>query len=289
VIVSLPEQMAYVYRNGVLIGRSTVSTGKPGHETPTGVFTILQKRVDHESNIYKGAQMPYMQRLTWDGIALHAGQLPGYPASHGCVRLPLSFSEKLFATTSMGTTVIVTDNHSSPVETVHPALLSPVSADSGALVRASQVSGGDFVWQGEAAPQGPVTLLLSTADRMVYVYGNGVKIGNAAIELRDPGEPLGAGVYTMLAGYADYESAYVPGQRGRRWMAVDLPARTGELLKSEIMERVKVPPEFARRVYDIIQPGTTLMVTDLPATEQTTTGTDFVVMSTPAAAPDEGG
>src|SRR5512140_1513111 len=77
VVVSLPEQSMFVYRNGVRIGRSTVSTGAEGHETPTGVFTIRQKKVDHESSIYKGAKMPYMQRLTWDGIALHVGRLPG--------------------------------------------------------------------------------------------------------------------------------------------------------------------------------------------------------------------
>src|SRR5207253_3277748 len=95
VLVSLPDQVMYVYRNGVRIGRSTVSTGTAGHRTPTGVFTVLQKKVDHESSIYKGAKMPNMQRLTWTGIAMHAGQLPGYPASHGCVRLPEDFAEKL--------------------------------------------------------------------------------------------------------------------------------------------------------------------------------------------------
>ncbi|MBK8750386.1 MAG: L,D-transpeptidase family protein [Candidatus Competibacteraceae bacterium] len=90
IIVSVPEQRAYVYRNGVRIGASTVSTGKPGHETPTRVFSILEKDQKHVSSTYQGAAMPYMERLTWDGIALHAGKLPGYPASHGCVRLPLS-------------------------------------------------------------------------------------------------------------------------------------------------------------------------------------------------------
>src|SRR5690606_30933068 len=85
-VISLPEQLLHVYRNGVRIGVSTVSTGKAGHETPTGVFSILQKRKEHYSNLYNNAPMPFMQRLTWDGIALHAGNLPGYPASHGCVR-----------------------------------------------------------------------------------------------------------------------------------------------------------------------------------------------------------
>ena len=76
VLVSLPDQLLYVYRNGVRIGKSTVSTGKPGKRTPTGVFTVLQKKVQHESSIYKGAQMPHMQRLTWTGVAMHAGHCP---------------------------------------------------------------------------------------------------------------------------------------------------------------------------------------------------------------------
>ncbi|MET0232384.1 MAG: L,D-transpeptidase family protein, partial [Rhodanobacteraceae bacterium] len=87
VIVSITGQRAYVYRNGVLVAVSTVSTGKPGHETPTGVFTILQKDKDHTSKKYNNAPMPWQERLTWDGIALHAGGLPGYPESHGCVHL----------------------------------------------------------------------------------------------------------------------------------------------------------------------------------------------------------
>jgi hypothetical protein len=107
VLVSLDEQRVYVYRNGVAIGVSTISSGKPGHETPTGVFTILQKNRDHRSNLYNNAPMPYMQRLTWTGIALHGGALPGHPASHGCVRLPQSFAQKLFAETKNGDTVVV--------------------------------------------------------------------------------------------------------------------------------------------------------------------------------------
>ncbi|PSD49226.1 L,D-transpeptidase, partial [Stenotrophomonas maltophilia] len=98
-VVSLDEQRAYVYRNGIAIGLTTISSGKAGHETPTGVFTILQKDKDHKSNLYNSAPMPYMQRLTWDGIALHGGSLPGHPASHGCVRLPQAFAQKLFSET----------------------------------------------------------------------------------------------------------------------------------------------------------------------------------------------
>lgn len=109
IVVSLPQQMAYVFRGGTLIGVSTVSTGKAGHDTPTGSFEILQKRREHYSNLYNNAPMPFMQRLTWDGIALHGGQIPGYPASHGCVRLPNSFARNLFAVTSLGAQVHIID------------------------------------------------------------------------------------------------------------------------------------------------------------------------------------
>jgi len=109
IVVSIADQRAYVYRGGTLVGASTVSTGSKGHQTPTGAFTILQKKVFHRSNLYSNAPMPYMQRLTWDGIALHAGHLPGYPASHGCIRFPAAFAKQLYALTELGGDVMVID------------------------------------------------------------------------------------------------------------------------------------------------------------------------------------
>lgn len=109
VVVSLPMQRAYVYRGDTMIAAATVSTGKDGKDTPVGVFPILQKREMHRSNLYNAAPMPFMQRLTWDGVALHAGNNPGFPDSHGCIRLPAAFAKKLFSITSVGTNVIVTD------------------------------------------------------------------------------------------------------------------------------------------------------------------------------------
>ncbi|HEX7872184.1 MAG TPA: L,D-transpeptidase family protein [Sphingobium sp.] len=107
ITISIAQQRIYVYRGGRLIGMSTVSTGTRGHATPLGDFTILQKRQWHRSNLYSNAPMPYMQRLTWTGIAIHAGHLPGYPASHGCIRLPTAFAKQLFAITSMGVPVTI--------------------------------------------------------------------------------------------------------------------------------------------------------------------------------------
>jgi hypothetical protein len=108
ILVSIPQQKAWVFDGGALVAVSPVSTGKPGHETPTGSFHILQKAVHHRSNRYSNAPMPFMQRLTETGVALHAGHLPGYPASHGCIRLPWGFAKRLYGITDGGTRVTVT-------------------------------------------------------------------------------------------------------------------------------------------------------------------------------------
>ncbi len=111
IVVSLGLQRAYVFRGSTLIGVTTVSTGQPGYDTPIGRFTILQKQVDHYSSIYENAPMPFMQRLTQDGIALHGGAIPrsGEPVSHGCIRLPRAFAQRLYGMTALGTVVVVTD------------------------------------------------------------------------------------------------------------------------------------------------------------------------------------
>jgi hypothetical protein len=108
--IDLTAQRVMVYRDGALIAASSISTGSMGRETPTGVFTILEKKVMHRSTTYDNAPMPYMQRLTSKGIAIHAGDLPGYPASHGCIRLPNEFAKKLYAVTELGTPVMITDD-----------------------------------------------------------------------------------------------------------------------------------------------------------------------------------
>lgn len=107
VVISLSRQMAYVYHGGDLVAASSVSTGMAGHTTPVGRFPIMQKKRDHKSNRYSNAPMPFMQRLTDYGIALHGGDLPGYPASHGCIRLPNEFAKKLYALTDLDDIVYI--------------------------------------------------------------------------------------------------------------------------------------------------------------------------------------
>lgn len=166
IVVSLPEQRVHVYRNGVRIAVSTCSTGKSGHETPTGIFTILQKDKHHHSSTYNNASMPNMNRLTWDGIALHAGKLPGYPASHGCVRLPMAFSEKLFTITHIGTPVIIAGAHSDPWELTHPGLLLTGNTEGRLETAVAGLEAKSHPSDWDDAADSPVTtVLVSAADR----------------------------------------------------------------------------------------------------------------------------
>ena len=134
-IVSLRRQQITIYDAAGWILRAPVSTGQSGRETPAGIFSVIQKEAEHYSNLYDDAYMPHMQRLTWSGIALHGGVVPGHPASHGCIRLPYGFAERLFDMTSLGMRVIVAPADVAPVSIVHPALFQP-RADAGAVAAA---------------------------------------------------------------------------------------------------------------------------------------------------------
>jgi hypothetical protein len=259
VLVSLPDQVIYIYRNGVRIGRSTVSTGTKGHRTPTGVFTVLQKKVDHESSIYKGAKMPNMQRLTWTGIAMHAGNLPGYPASHGCVRLPADFAAKLYSVTTLGSTVIIADNTSAPSTTANPGLLfsTQAGADGGA------------VWTPEKAPKGPVSIIISAPDAAAYVYRNGVEIGRSPV-----------GGIGRLAGTHVYSALSAVDASGRRdWISTaSVGGRAPNI--PELAKQATIPPDFLANVRALIIPGTTLVLTDAPVNPRTHSDRGFNILTT---------
>jgi peptidoglycan hydrolase-like protein with peptidoglycan-binding domain len=133
-VVSLKQQKVDVYRGTTLVTSSAVSTGMPGHATKAGVFSILEKQRFHHSNIYSGAPMPWMNRITWSGTALHAGVVPGYPASHGCIRLPFSFAPKLFKITTVGDNVVVVRDRPAPQLIDHPALFQPLPPPAPGMV-----------------------------------------------------------------------------------------------------------------------------------------------------------
>jgi lipoprotein-anchoring transpeptidase ErfK/SrfK len=124
-VISISDQKVAVYDANGVVDRGPVSTGQAGHRTPTGIFSIIQKNRYHRSNIYSGAPMPYMQRITWSGIAMHQGVLPGYPASHGCIRLSQSFAAEHFGRTKLGMRVVVSPEPTTAVEIAHPNLPVP--------------------------------------------------------------------------------------------------------------------------------------------------------------------
>ncbi len=272
VVVSIDTQLAYVYRNGVLTGLSTVSTGKKGHETPTGVFTILQKNKEHFSNLYDNAPMPYMQRLTWGGIALHAGGLPGYPASHGCIRMPSEFARRLFEITSTGMTVVVASTASELSNAAYPGFLSPLDP-SGQPIRSLPLMPSESMrWHPEAAPEGPVSAVVSRRSGRIVVYRAGVEIGRARVVFHGS-EPIGTHVLLLVEGAAQTPQRYNPDRSRQRWIEVEIAGysgRGGEEPDTSLAQRIEIPPEFVERVRAVVAPGATVLVTDAQVTAATT-------------------
>jgi len=147
-LVSLEEQQIQVYRGTELIETSPISSGMRGHSTPTGVFSILEKRRKHFSNLYANAPMPFMQRLTWSGVALHVGKLPGYPASHGCIRLPRPFAKSLYSMTDRGMHVVVTRDATTPMSVRHAVLPQPYAPKTEVASLSSETIAADPALRG---------------------------------------------------------------------------------------------------------------------------------------------
>jgi hypothetical protein len=143
--VSIGGQRVTVYDNGTPIASSQISTGMPGHPTPMGVFSVIQKQRWHHSNLYSNAPMPFMQRITWSGVAMHAGVVPGYPASHGCIRLPAGFATRLYGMTKVGARVIVARGDVTPYEIDHPRLAGLVKAPEPPKTEGAEMTPGPVV------------------------------------------------------------------------------------------------------------------------------------------------
>jgi hypothetical protein len=251
IIVSIAKQRVTAYANGTLVGRAPISTGVPNHPTPMGIFAVISKARRHVSNIYSGAPMPYMQRITWSGIALHAGKLPGYPASHGCIRLPEHFAIRLWGLTKIGARVIIARDEVAPVAITHPRLpvpKKPQNKPADALVAAAPTAGkielvasaeiataskvGDGMKETGAikpAPladidqvmprpprQGPVQVFVSRKQRKVFVRQDFKPLFEAPVTITDPDRPLGTHVFTAMQIQEDGAAM--------RWTAVTVPS-----------------------------------------------------------------
>ena len=210
--------------------------------------------------------MPYMERVTWGGIALHAGNLPGYPDSHGCVRLPLEFSKLLFGITMKGATVIIADEHSAPAETVHPGLFFTQSGEE-----SEPMAAGQLEWSPDKSPSGPVSLIVSSADKTAYVYRNGVQIGRAGISNPQLVLPLNDRIFSALSG--------LDSDGHLRWVEVTSAGKEGSSQGLFLAaQKSEVPSEFLEKAKGVITPGATIIFTDKPVDPSTQSQTGFQIL-----------
>jgi len=238
-IVSLATQRGTLYRNGVPIAITTVSTGKAGHETPTGVFTILQRDVDHRSSLYDDAPMPYMQRLTWGGVALHGGTLPGYPASHGCIRLPHGFARLLYGVSRLGMTVIVTDAAAVP----RAAPTDPLAMTE------TRPSDGALLWTPERAPSGPLSIIASATDQRILILRNGTIIGSAPARIK--GSMTGTSAFIRRSGV----------EGPATWTEVPLPGAIAARTPTSFAGRVHIAADLRALLGPLLVAGTSVIIT----------------------------
>ncbi|MEJ8473437.1 L,D-transpeptidase [Roseibium algae] len=289
-LISLEDQKIDVYRGTELLSSSPISSGRPGNSTPTGVFSILEKRRKHFSNIYNNAPMPFMQRLTWSGIALHQGKLPGYPASHGCIRMPHTFAKDLFGMTDRGMHVVVTNAKAVPELIRHEILPQPLSFGtevaslSKKMIEADPALRGSLVTasiQPDAIAPAPVNKNFDKPLRMI-------------VTLKKPESET----HTLqrLLNQMGFKAGYADGVAGRKTRAAislfqegaDLPV-TGKITDGLMREVYAAAgyekPQNAtlrirRKFKDIYEAPVTLIDADNPLGTQVFTALDFKPGST---------
>ena len=306
VIISIDQQTLRLFDQDGLVEQSTVSTGTGGFPTPTGIFAIIDKEKDHFSNIYRGASMPYMQRLTMSGVALHSGIVTGRPASHGCVRLPHAYAIHLFRLTKLGARVIIADAELSPASIEHPRLFKPrrpqpatasgqgvmlaslpeqnqteQSQDRTAVAAAlaselqrevARAKIGQGTAEREAALKATaVSVFVSRATQRVYVRHGFLPQFDAPAAIRDADRPIGTHVYTAMQMGED--------ETHMRWTAVSFPRKTDASDASSALDRIDLPAEITERISGMLTPGASLIVSDAgPSRQMRPWGTDFIIL-----------
>jgi lipoprotein-anchoring transpeptidase ErfK/SrfK len=267
IIISIADQRVSLFDNGALIARSSVSTGTQGHPTPLGVFSVISKQRWHRSNIYSAAPMPYMQRITWSGIALHAGVVPGHPASHGCIRLKNDFAIRLWHLTKRGTRVIIAHDDVQPVEITNPHLFEPKAVSGSPEFQAATVAGksstaaathGSLVSNAEtpeatslqvpgSAPAGgapkkmvPISVFVSRKSSKLFVRQGFSPLFDVAVKIENPEEPLGTHVFTAMEFQS--EGAAI------RWTVVSIPEEFPRMSEGATKEREALAKQTALSV-----------------------------------------
>jgi lipoprotein-anchoring transpeptidase ErfK/SrfK len=317
VVISIGSQRLWVYDKNGLVESSTISTGVGGYPTPMGVFAVIDKEQTHYSNIYGGASMPFMQRLTMSGVAMHSGMVTGRPASHGCVRLPHAFAIKLYKLTKLGVRVVIAPNEPAPQEIAHARLFVRKQAQAAEPIDPSRAKGiviasaTDMTTAVANARVGkitaeravelqklPISVLVSKADGKVIVRHGFRQVFEAPIVVRDPDRALGTHVYTALE--------FKDGGDTMRWQVVSVPTsgqsaasprRVSRASRSEAeppfpiangppstaaeaLDRIDLPKEAVDRIAEMLTPGTSLIISDHGHNrEMRAVGTDFIVLT----------
>jgi len=290
IIISIADQRISLYDNGALIARSSVSTGVEGHPTPLGVFSVISKQKWHRSNIYSGAPMPYMQRITWSGIALHAGDLPGYPASHGCIRLSVFAPKPKVASGSpeSSTTGLAGDNIITTASTNAPPLpnaeaqeAAKVSAAASEAVTAQKVV--------------PISVFVSRKLSRLFVRQGFTPLFDAPVKIQNSAEPMGTHVFNVM----EFQNEGA----APRWTVVSIPEKSsfGQWTPSKLhkrpvkrtietvsptpdkakaaLDRIEIPQDVVERISGLLTPGSSLVISDYGISDETGKDTDFIVLT----------
>src|ERR1700746_1756537 len=316
IIISIADQRVSLFDNGALIARSSASTGTQGHPTPLGVFSVISKQRWHRSNIYSAAPMPYMQRITWSGIALHAGVVPGHPASHGCIRLKNDFAIRLWHLTKRGTRVIIAHDDVQPVEITNPHLFKPKAVSGSPEFQTATVAGkstsGSLVSNAEtpeatslqvpgSAPAGgaakrivPISVFVSRKLSKLFVRQGFSPLFDVPVQIANPEEPLGTHVFTAME--FQNEGAAI------RWTVVSIPEefpRMSEGATKEreapakqtalsvplpdkanaALDRIEIPRDTVERISELLTPTSSLIISDDGFSHETGKDTDFIVVT----------
>jgi hypothetical protein len=341
IVVSIAKQQVALYGQDGLIARAGISTGRPGRPTPMGVFSVLSKARWHRSNIYSGAPMPYMQRITWSGIAMHAGPRPGYPASHGCIRLPADFAIHMFHTTKVGTRVVVTREAVAPVAIASPKLFVPklpddkappatvatgneavsLAARSATAVKTARaetsvaaasdgttasavtppLTTGSNPLPQKAPPDArkrtnkPISVFVSLKQKRVFVRQGFHALFDMPVTIADPGKPIGTHIYTAMgqteAGKAmrwnvisipsghPHHRRHAHRRRHHGKIEAAAPVQAPASSASEALARITLPPQAIEAVSALLEPGSSLIVSDNRLSDEMDSSTGFIVLT----------
>jgi hypothetical protein len=311
-VISIRQQHVTLYSNGQRVAQSPVSTGAPGHATPTGIFSIIEKDRWHRSNLYDNAPMYFMQRLTWSGVAMHEGMLPGYAASHGCIRMPHDFAAQLWTLTKLGARVVVVHDDVVPqdfddphlfvhkekpldgagtialsFDSLRPSLsdLDAASAQPIKLIAAEPIPAMAAPTVEVPKRSGQVAVFVSRKQKKIYVRQGFAPLFDMPIEIADSDQPLGTHLFTALE--------FQPDGRHMRWNAVTIasgqPGTPGRKAKpettalgptaAEALARIQFPPEALDRIGEALVPGSSLIISDLGLGTETGQHTEFIVVT----------